>query len=271
VICLTGDLHHNSLGTGNQKHCDITELQTTQLFLKILEGADIPVTFFVSGRCFTEEWKDIEPIVNHRLVEFGGHNFSCFQPEIVHRVFNKVLKSYNGPPVMQYVDARLTIAAARARTGKTINLWRNHMYMHGPWTEEVLQRAGIICVSDGVQKNSPGPQLHKTGIYNFPINVIPDHEHIYHAERTPEWVANWQKRYNWSDDFGPQSYQIEEWTDLVIAGLQENEEKGVISNMIIHPITMYLADRFKGFSRIAAYLKTRECLHMSQVLPGKNT
>ena len=32
-ICLTGDLHHMSLGTGNQLHCDITEIQTAHPML----------------------------------------------------------------------------------------------------------------------------------------------------------------------------------------------------------------------------------------------
>ena len=27
MICLTGDLHHQSLGTGNQQHCDETEVK----------------------------------------------------------------------------------------------------------------------------------------------------------------------------------------------------------------------------------------------------
>ena len=39
MICLTGDLHHMSLQTGNQQHCDITEVETGKLFLKMLEEA----------------------------------------------------------------------------------------------------------------------------------------------------------------------------------------------------------------------------------------
>ncbi len=34
--------------------------------------------------------------------------------------------------------------------------------------------------------------------------------HLIHAERTPEWIDWWVKRYRWSDDFGPQSYYVDE-------------------------------------------------------------
>lgn len=266
MICLTGDLHHMSLGTGNQKHSDISELKTAQLWLDILREAGVKVTFFVSGLCFVEEWPDLEPIVADSLVELGGHNYNCFTPALWHRISKKLFGSYNGPRWYQDLDAKRTIRAARERTGKTIHLWRNHMYMHGPYTEEVLARNGILAVSDGVRRASTGPTRDSRGIWIYPLNIIPDHEHLYHAERTKEWVAWWQKRYNWSDDFGPESYTIDVYTDMVLAQLQENEAKGIDSNLIIHPITMYLADRFAGARKLAQYLSTRQCVHMSEVI-----
>lgn len=268
MICLTGDLHHMSLGTGNQKHSDISELKTAQLYLDILREAGVKVSFFVSGLCCVEEWTDLEPIARDPLVELGGHNYNCFQPELWHRVCNKLLGSYNGPRWYQDLDARRTIAAIRHRTGKSIRIWRNHMYMHGPHTEAVLAANGIALISDGVKKAAPGPTWDQRGLWSFPINIIPDHEHIYHAERTPEWVSWWQKRYNWSDDFGPDSYEVEEWADRVIAQVRENEAQGRISNLIIHPITMYLADGFASARRIIDYLATRECLHLTEVIPA---
>ena len=49
MICLTGDLHHMSLGTGNQKHADDTEIRIARRFLSMLEEAEVNVTFFVSS------------------------------------------------------------------------------------------------------------------------------------------------------------------------------------------------------------------------------
>src|SRR4029078_10350992 len=124
------------------------------------------------------------------------------------------------------------------------------MYMHGPGTERVLASCGIRLCSDGVRAAAMGPEWHPAGLYNFPLHVIPDHEHIYHAERTPAWVERWVRRYHWSDDFGPGSYPVEQWADIVLDNLVRNEERGAVSNMLIHPITLYLADGFKSFARI---------------------
>jgi hypothetical protein len=268
VICLTGDIHHSSLRTGNQRHCDITEVQTARRYLALLEEAGVKVTLFVSGLCFVEDWRDLEPVVRHPLVEVGGHNWSCLTPELWHRFWNKATGSYNGPAWYQDLDARATMAVARWRTGRPVRLWRNHMYMHGPHTDRVLAGRGIALVSDGVKKDAAGPVRLPGGLWSFPINVMPDHEHLYHAERTREWVAAWQKRYAWRDDFGPESYAIGEWTGIVLRQLEENEARGAISCMIVHPITMYLADRFEGFGRILAYLKTRTCAHLSAAIPS---
>lgn len=144
------------------------------------------------------------------------------------------------------------------------------MYMHGENTEEVLFDAGIQICSDGVKKASNEPSLHKTGIYNFPINIIPDHEHLIHAERTPQWIEKWQKRYNWSDDFGKESYYVETWANLVLEQLKDREAKGLVSNVIIHPITMYLCDNFKQVKRILEYISTCETVHMSELVKAKS-
>ena len=140
------------------------------------------------------------------------------------------------------------------------------MYMHGCNTEEILNEAGIKICSDGVKKDSNSPILHKTGIYNFPINIMPDHEHLIHAERTPKWIEKWQKRYNWSDDFGSESYYVEQWADIVLRQLEQREKQGLISNIIIHPITMYLCDEFDQARRILEFISTCKTVHMSELV-----
>ena len=97
MICLTGDLHHASLRTANQRHCDITELQVAQRYVKMLEEADVKVTLFVTGKSLAEEWQDLQPICEHPLVEVGGHTYYCFKPALWHRAWNKINRSYNGP------------------------------------------------------------------------------------------------------------------------------------------------------------------------------
>lgn len=265
MICLTCDIHHSSLRTGNQKACDISEIQCTQRFTKLLEEANVKATYFVTGRSFVEEWHDLKVICESPQVSIQGHNYYCFQPEILHRVWKKLAKNYNGPAIWEKHDIQRTIKVIEEKTGERISCWRNHMYMRGPNTDRLLRECGIEICSDGVKKAAVAPEEHSSGIWHFPINVIPDHEHLYHAERTPEWVAWWVQRYNWSDDFGSQSYYIQDWTEIVLSCLRDNEAKGAISNLIIHPITMYLCDQFQCFERILEFISTRKTVHMDEL------
>jgi len=270
MICLTGDLHHMSLNTLNQQHCEITEMKTAVLFLELLEKFDIKTTFFITGKSFEEEFEDVSKIVFNPLVEVGGHNYNAFENEFFHRVWNKLTKNYNGPKWYQTYDVKKTKKIIYDMTGKDIIVWRNHMYMHGYNTEEVLFKQGIKICSDGVKKDSHSLLKHNTGLYNLPINIIPDHEHLIHAERTPQWIDKWQKRYNWKDDFGADSYYIEQWAQMVLNQIQDNEKNGRLSNIIIHPITMYLCDKFQKITEILQYISQCETIHMSELLKGEN-
>lgn len=265
MICLTADLHHMSLKTGNQMHSDKTEMSLAGEFVKMMEERDIKGSFFITGRSFDEEWDEVRPIVESPNIELGGHTYEAFEPALLHRIWNKLTGNYNGPFAYQYYDTKKTIDAIYQKTGKRIKIWRNHMYMHGPNTEKVLKKLGIEICSDGVTKENYHLQEHPDGIYNLPINIIPDHEHIIHAERTPEWIAEWQARYNWSDDFGPDSYYIDEWAQMVLEQLKANEAEKKLSVMIIHPITMYLADKFESVKHILDYIATRETLFMGDL------
>ena len=140
------------------------------------------------------------------------------------------------------------------------------MYMHGQYTDQVLPELGITICSDGVNKESNGLSLVKENYFHFPINVIPDHEHLIHAERTPEWIADWQKRYNWSDDFGPDSYPIDQWREIFLKQIHDNEKNGIVSNVILHPITMYLCDQFKSVEIILNELKKYKIVNFSDLI-----
>lgn len=143
-----------------------------------------------------------------------------------------------------------TIRTARRYSGRRIRLWRNHIYKHGPNSDAILSRHGIVACSDIVAPHATGPKVGRGGLLHVPINVIPDHQHLFHAERTREWVAWFQRRYQWRDGFGRDSYSIEEWTELVLSPAAENEASGATSTILIHPITLCLCDRFRQLHRI---------------------
>lgn len=139
------------------------------------------------------------------------------------------------------------------------------MYMHGPYTYDVLQACGIKVCSDTVSATAAGPSWAGDGLIELPINVIPDHEHLYHAERTPEWVAWWQQRYGFRDAFGSESYRVDQWADIVLSQIEANEARGALTTMILHPITMYLCDRFASARRILDRVRSAETVHASEV------
>lgn len=106
MICLTSDIHHMSLGTGNQYHTDVPEAVIATRFAARLLAQDVKGTFFISGKCIKEEWEDIRPVCLQPNIEIGGHNYCCLTPEILHRVWHKVTKNYNGPFWFQSRDHR---------------------------------------------------------------------------------------------------------------------------------------------------------------------
>lgn len=254
-LYLSADLHQQSLNTGNQQYSDLEELETADIFCDLLNQANIQYTLFFTGRCFIEHTELATRLSQHPNASVGGHGWNGFQPELWHRVCKKLLSSYNGPYWYQSMDVSKTKAIIEKYSGKTVRVWRNHMYMHGPHTESILAKHNIKLCSDGVAKNQSLPLSHPDGIFNYPLNIMPDHEHIYHAERTVEWVEEWQARYNWRDDFGPESYPIEQWCEIVLAQIDQAVLENKNINMLIHPITMYLADDFKSLRRIIDKIK----------------
>ena len=84
MIYLTCDIHHAKLKTGNQSHCDISEIETATLMSELLFKRNIKATYFISGQSFADEWGELSKFVNHDDIAIGGHNYNCFKPDIIH-------------------------------------------------------------------------------------------------------------------------------------------------------------------------------------------
>jgi len=72
MICLTADLHHMSLKTGNQLHSDQTEMALAGQFVKMMEERGIKGSFFITGRAFKEEWKEVKLGELCKVAKSGG-------------------------------------------------------------------------------------------------------------------------------------------------------------------------------------------------------
>lgn len=262
MICFTCDIHHASLGLSYNPYSDLSEMRVTQRFLRLLEKYNVKATIFVTGKCFTEEWDDLKPICEHPLVEIGGHNYFCFKPEIVHRAWEKAFHNFNGPWPYQFYDVKKTVDVIRKRTGYRIQSWRNHTLAHGPNTENILSSLGIRICADEVRASGTGPERHWTGVYNFPVNTMPDYDHVYHANRTEEHVKRVIEKYHWRDDFGSESYYVDQWTDIVLDQIKRKVAANAPANVLIHPMTQYIADKLTSVERLLEYIGSQpNCLY----------
>ncbi len=266
MICLTGDIHHQGLNTGNQQASDRSEVDLALEAMHMALDRDVRLTYFLTGRLVEASPGACRQMAARSEVEIGGHNYYCYEPKLAHRLWNKLTGEYAGPRWLQALDTQMTVRRIESDLGRSVHSWRNHMYMHGAHIESVLADAGITIYSDGVDKSCGAPRKRPSGLWEMPINVIPDHEHLYHAERTPKWVAAWVQRYGWSDDFGSQSYFVDAWARLVIRQVAENEARGRNSMIIIHPITMYLCDGFAAYRNILSALSKYESVTISELL-----
>lgn len=252
-----------SLKTSDQKRLvGTTEAKIAEEFIRLAQDRDIKLTCFLTGKLVEEEpTKSFKSFDN---LEIGGHTYNAFKPEIFHRISKKLIGSYCGPKWYQKRDIRKTVEIIRKRMGIGISSWRNHAYFSDRNTLLLLQECGIKILSDGTSKGQVLPILDKSGVYTFPINILPDHEHLFHSDRTPETVKKWVKRYNWSDVFTEKSYSVNEWYEIVKEQIKEREQNGEISVAIIHPICLYLCDGNKTILKLLDFFKEFETIYLKE-------
>jgi len=85
------------------------------------------------------------------------------------------------------------------------------------------------------------------------MNVIMDHDHIYHAHRTRS-TSRGQKKTGASPRTDRESYDIEEWATIVERQVREIPRGGGVATILMHPLCMHLADGFATRERLLASL-----------------
>ncbi|MFH1905177.1 MAG: polysaccharide deacetylase family protein [bacterium] len=260
MICLTGDIHHASLNTNEQKYIespDDSEVKISCRYLNLMEKYGIKATFYVVGKTLDEEWDDFKPIADSELVEIGGHTYRGLPLSNLYRIWCKirgktpVSHSYtHGSRLQQKKDIQKMIDVVKARTGKNIVSWRSHGLVFDDDTYPLLTEMGVLMISDDLNWDKIHPEKTKDGLISHPMNVIMDHDHIYHAHRTKEYVNRMKENWPWPDDPTTDSYTIEEWGRMVEKQVLDIEEKGGIATVLMHPLCMHLADRFRTAEKL---------------------
>ncbi len=268
MICLTGDVHHATLRINDQRYIPNpgdSEVKIARRYLDLAAAYGVKVTFYVCGRCFTEEWADLAPIVQNALVEVGGHGYRARQPRPAFDWYGERTGNWNGPRWYQDWDIRTMSRVCEEKAGYRPVSWRAHSYKVDSNTYPLLAKHGYKLVSDEVRAQNTWPERIECGLVSHPMNTIPDHDHLYHAHRTQEYVERINAVGYGADEFGAVSYAIERWGDLVLDRVEEIERSAGLATVLAHPLCMYLADRFNTFERLLKRFATVNCIWAREI------
>ena len=259
MICLTGDVHQ--AGTGDAYHSRFSEVKIAKKYLEIANKKSLKVTLFFTGRTFEKEWDDIKPLLEYSNLEIGAHTYNALRPTKIHWIFKLLTGSYYGPYLFQKIDVARTLRIITEKTGRNIVSWRTHCYASDKWTYEILPKFGIRVVSDEV-KNVPYPRKMDNGLISLPINVLPDHDHIFHGIRTPSYV----RKELYPDGLSSESYNVREWLEIVKWQVKNIDEKGGIATLLVHPICMQVIDRLESFKKLCDFLSDYDGIFVRDAL-----
>lgn len=258
TVAITGDVHHMTMATRDQSYLEGTEVEAAIEYAEIAAEYDLPVTLFCTGKCIEEAPEGMQTLAEMANVELGGHNYWAFTTA-VHTTWRAIEKltggrigSWNGPRRFQVHEIDRTLDAFD-QIGVRLACWRDHAYRHDRHTADLLADRGITHLSDVVE---PGGAIrHENSLTVVPINTPPDHEHVYHAFRTPGSAA----AYEFEGPFGSECMTPESWVDWVLEHVRSRQAGGETATILAHPACMQLADGFDAFQRLCgtiAALKT---------------
>ena len=254
-IILTGDVHQE-MGTLDQKHLDQSEASLTPTYCKIAAKYGLKVTLFFTARAIIENGDEAAPLLQMQNVEIGGHGWDGLSPIWWHRVLRVLTGSPHGPYRLQQRMIQRTCSIIEQFSGSPVKSWRNHAYRHDQNTPYLLHKTGIEVWSDKVEPQSMTPRIHSSGMTILPINVLPDHENMLHAERTLEKLPDHEK---------DSSYHPREWCDIVCEQAAHIINKNGIVTVLAHPSCMKIADNWQTFEYLCANLSQYPSLFAREI------
>lgn len=252
MICLTGDVHYK-MGNPEQSYLNESEASLAYKYLEIAQEYNIKATLFITGKLFKENLNDMKKLLSFGNLEIGGHTWSAFRPQWLHKSFNLLTGSTYGPKFYQTQDIRKTIRIIEKNMGKRPVSWRTHSYASDQNTIQILERERVKIVSDEVS-NTLGPKkIKNSDLISLPINIMPDHEHLYHGPRTKGHVKDLIES-NWRDSFTNRSFTADEYYKIITSQIEEIEKKNGVATLLLHPACMKILDNFKTFEKICKFI-----------------
>lgn len=265
MICLTGDVHHDQLATNEQLWLErqgrrISEVAMSVRYTRLCEEYGVKCTLYTTGRTLADQWEEFAPIAASPLIEVGGHTFEGLPRPAFSRLRawlgGTVSVSHansHGSYKAQQRDVRRMMDTARRRLGRDIVSWRSHGLVRDDNTDDILYKAGIRYISDELNWERLRPNRLPGGLISHPLNVIMDHDHIYHAHRDEDYVRRQQSNWGYVTDPTRESYDIDAWANLVERQVATIEEQNGVATVLLHPLCMYSADEFKTMRRLLKF------------------
>lgn len=251
-IFLTGDIHGEHENFGDQKFSDLNEVESAQKYVDILEKYGLKATLFFTGKSVKQDADKIREIAEKNNFEIGAHTYNSLRPQLMHRAFRKFLGSYYGPSIYQKFDVKRTKKAIENKLGIVPITWRTHAYQSDSKTPRILEEEGFQVISDKKHDGNIG-ELDKSGVLSIPMNVMPDHEHLLHAEKTREVCRN----NGFEDVFTHKAYPIDEYISIIKEQIQHRIESGSHAVLLIHPMCMEAADSMEMFEELCDFISNQ--------------
>jgi hypothetical protein len=232
MIFLTGDVHHTDPRMGDQALAQgWSEAQLCEPYLRYANEHSIYPTLFFTGLVVEREGEFIASLKRRYQFEIGGHTYSANRHRHVLALSRRLLGLANGPYWLQKRDMVATIGCIRNRLGVTVVSWRNHAYRMDRNTYAIAAGLGIRQVSN-VVTGFEGNIRKMGGILEVPINTLPDHESLGH------------------DDHWRQCATPGDWVDKILEQIEYQQNRGLPSIILAHPLCMFVEDRMLAFKRL---------------------
>ena len=286
MICLTGDIHHDSLATNEQlflkrREPTASEVQISCEYVRLCEEHGVKCTLYATGRTLARQWREFRPIAESPTVEVGGHTYDGLPRSRLSRLLAamgwRASLSHahsHGSFARQRRDAVRMVQIARRRLGQPVVSWRSHGLVRDGNTYPILAELGIRYISDEIAWDKHLPEEAGTGLISHPLNVIMDHDHLYHAHRTVPYVARQQTDWPLKDDPTSESYAIEQWAEIVEEQVDAIEKKDGVATVLMHPLCMYVADGFATMRRLLRRFADSQTVWARETgayVPGRET
>lgn len=257
-----------SLRTNDQRYLvgPPTETQVAVQYANLAAEYGLKLTLYVTGKTFAEELDDLRPLLDNPLVEIGGHTYEGLPQRPLtawwYRIRGMTPPSHgysHGSRRQQKRDILRTRDIIRRHTGQDMLSWRSHGLVADEHTYPLLAECGVQYISDEINNTKLHPERIESGLTSHAMNVIPDHDHLYHAHRDEEFVRQARLRGYGRDCFGDDSYTCDQLADLIrqqVIDIEQRKDAAgpePVATVLMHPVCQYLADDFTAARKLFAF------------------